>query len=221
MGPGGAVRAAPQSGLIGVVVRRGIDVMWMAQPPIQVAAGRGRANGISPSTPMGVRQRHSLRETRTTWPPAFKPRKAPSRPAGPAFSTDPAPPRRYCSSRSTSILSVPIPATPTSSGCRRPGDLPSRMRHQRPPSAAPRICVPLLSTFSDSSQSSARASCTGGSFGDAPVTGATPTFSARAVAGETLCDRQPYGELSAKIREIRGRLHDGRSPYNASATPSP
>lgn len=29
-------------GFIGVVVRRGIDLMWMAQPPIQVsAAGEG------------------------------------------------------------------------------------------------------------------------------------------------------------------------------------
>lgn len=39
MGPGGMASVVPQSGLIGVVVRRGIDVMWMAQPPIQVAPG--------------------------------------------------------------------------------------------------------------------------------------------------------------------------------------
>lgn len=39
MGPGGMAGVVPQSGLIGVVVRRGIDVMWMAQPPIQAAPG--------------------------------------------------------------------------------------------------------------------------------------------------------------------------------------
>jgi hypothetical protein len=39
MGPGGAGGTVLLPGLIGVVVRRGIDVMWMAQPPIQVAAG--------------------------------------------------------------------------------------------------------------------------------------------------------------------------------------
>lgn len=40
MGPGGAADGAVlHPGLIGVVVRRGIDVMWMAQPPIQVAPG--------------------------------------------------------------------------------------------------------------------------------------------------------------------------------------
>ncbi|MFB9586658.1 hypothetical protein [Streptomyces goshikiensis] len=38
MGPGGAGGMVPLSGLSGVVVKRGIDVMWMAQPPIQVAA---------------------------------------------------------------------------------------------------------------------------------------------------------------------------------------
>lgn len=38
MGPGGAGGAALLPGLVAVVVRRGIDVMWMAQPPIQVAA---------------------------------------------------------------------------------------------------------------------------------------------------------------------------------------
>lgn len=37
MGPGGAATTS-QPGLVGVVVRRGIDVMWMAQPPIEVAA---------------------------------------------------------------------------------------------------------------------------------------------------------------------------------------
>ena len=40
MRPGGT---AKMSGLVGVVVRRGIDVMWMAQPPIRVAAaGEGQ-----------------------------------------------------------------------------------------------------------------------------------------------------------------------------------
>ncbi|MGW6145573.1 hypothetical protein [Streptomyces sp. NPDC055140] len=38
MGPGGAGGAALMPSLVAVVVRRGIDVMWMAQPPIQVAA---------------------------------------------------------------------------------------------------------------------------------------------------------------------------------------
>ncbi|MER5641909.1 hypothetical protein ABT095_33855 [Kitasatospora sp. NPDC002227] len=38
MGPGGANGTALSPGLVGVVVRRGIDVMWMAQPPIQVVA---------------------------------------------------------------------------------------------------------------------------------------------------------------------------------------
>jgi hypothetical protein len=38
MGPGGAGGAVLLPGLIGVVVRRGIDVMWMAQPPIRVAS---------------------------------------------------------------------------------------------------------------------------------------------------------------------------------------
>lgn len=41
MGPGGAGGAVLLPGLIAVVVRRGIDVMWMAQPPIQVARGNG------------------------------------------------------------------------------------------------------------------------------------------------------------------------------------
>ncbi|MFD8229458.1 ATP-binding protein [Streptomyces massasporeus] len=38
MGPGGAGGAVLLPSLIAVVVRRGIDVRWMAQPPIQVAA---------------------------------------------------------------------------------------------------------------------------------------------------------------------------------------
>ncbi|MCL7429789.1 hypothetical protein [Streptomyces sp. YS415] len=38
MGPGGVGGAAVLlPGLVAVVVRRGIDVMWMAQPPIQVS----------------------------------------------------------------------------------------------------------------------------------------------------------------------------------------
>jgi len=38
MGPGGANGAAVLTpGLVAVVVRRGIDVMWMAQPPIQIS----------------------------------------------------------------------------------------------------------------------------------------------------------------------------------------
>lgn len=38
MGPGGAGGAAVLlPGLVAVVVRRGIDVMWMAQPPIHVS----------------------------------------------------------------------------------------------------------------------------------------------------------------------------------------
>ncbi|WP_404871054.1 hypothetical protein ACI1MP_38200 (plasmid) [Kitasatospora griseola] len=42
MGPGGTGSgAALLPGLVGVVVRRGIDVMWMAQPPIHVAAKAG------------------------------------------------------------------------------------------------------------------------------------------------------------------------------------
>ncbi|GAA3122757.1 hypothetical protein GCM10020254_82320 [Streptomyces goshikiensis] len=48
MGPGGAGGMVPLSGLSGVVVKRGIDVMWMAQPPIQVAANAEGA-GTSPS----------------------------------------------------------------------------------------------------------------------------------------------------------------------------
>ncbi|GAA1924123.1 hypothetical protein [Streptantibioticus ferralitis] len=36
MGPGGAAKMS-LPGLVGVVVRRGIDVMWMAQPPIEAA----------------------------------------------------------------------------------------------------------------------------------------------------------------------------------------
>lgn len=39
MGPGSGAITAPQLGLIGVVVRRGIDVLWMARPPIHVAPG--------------------------------------------------------------------------------------------------------------------------------------------------------------------------------------
>ncbi|NEA20659.1 hypothetical protein [Streptomyces halstedii] len=43
MGPGGANGTAVLlPGLVAVVVRRGIDMMWMAQPPIEVsAAGNG------------------------------------------------------------------------------------------------------------------------------------------------------------------------------------
>ncbi|WP_331734730.1 hypothetical protein [Streptomyces sp. NBC_00887] len=46
MGPGGASGAAVSlPGLLAVVVRRGIDVMWMAQPPIEVfTAGDGELN---------------------------------------------------------------------------------------------------------------------------------------------------------------------------------
>ncbi|MBK3642181.1 hypothetical protein [Streptomyces sp. MBT33] len=45
MGPGGAGGAVLLPSLIAVVVRRGIDIMWMAQPPIQVvAAGDGEWN---------------------------------------------------------------------------------------------------------------------------------------------------------------------------------
>ncbi|MFB6715654.1 hypothetical protein [Streptomyces sp. NPDC056358] len=36
MGPGGAGGAVLLPGLVGVVVRRGIDIMWMAQPAIEV-----------------------------------------------------------------------------------------------------------------------------------------------------------------------------------------
>ncbi|GLX41196.1 hypothetical protein Sros01_72690 [Streptomyces roseochromogenus] len=39
MGPGGRGGLAQVPGLVGVVIRRGVDVMWMAQPPIQVSAG--------------------------------------------------------------------------------------------------------------------------------------------------------------------------------------
>lgn len=39
MGPGGVGGRPLLPGLIAVVVRRGIDVMWMAQPPIQVETG--------------------------------------------------------------------------------------------------------------------------------------------------------------------------------------
>lgn len=40
MGPGGAQGAAVMHpGLIGVVVKKGIDVMWMARPPIHVEKG--------------------------------------------------------------------------------------------------------------------------------------------------------------------------------------
>ncbi|GAA0432140.1 hypothetical protein [Streptomyces luteireticuli] len=38
MGPGGAGGAVLLPGLIGVVVRRGIDVMRMARPPIHMAS---------------------------------------------------------------------------------------------------------------------------------------------------------------------------------------
>jgi hypothetical protein len=45
MGPGAAGGAVLLPSLIAVVVRRGIDVMWMAQPPIHVAAaGDGEWN---------------------------------------------------------------------------------------------------------------------------------------------------------------------------------
>lgn len=37
MGPGGKAGAVMYPGLIGVVVKRGIDVMWLAQPPVNVA----------------------------------------------------------------------------------------------------------------------------------------------------------------------------------------
>ncbi|WP_124291272.1 hypothetical protein [Streptomyces sp. ADI91-18] len=38
MGDPGGRAAASMPGLVAVVVRRGIDVMWMAQPPIQVSS---------------------------------------------------------------------------------------------------------------------------------------------------------------------------------------
>ncbi|MEU5403608.1 hypothetical protein ABZ348_30455 [Streptomyces sp. NPDC005963] len=38
MGDPGGRAAASVPGLVAVVVRRGIDVMWMAQPPIQVSS---------------------------------------------------------------------------------------------------------------------------------------------------------------------------------------
>ncbi|MER6522614.1 hypothetical protein ABT246_38010 [Streptomyces sp. NPDC001553] len=37
MGPGGGGGMAPSAGLVGVVIKRGIDVMWMAQPPIRIS----------------------------------------------------------------------------------------------------------------------------------------------------------------------------------------
>jgi len=40
MGPGGVAGAVSAPDLIGVVVRRGIDVMWMSQPPIHAAPGK-------------------------------------------------------------------------------------------------------------------------------------------------------------------------------------
>lgn len=40
MGPGGKAGTVMDPGLIGVVVKRGIDVVWLAQPLIQVAPGR-------------------------------------------------------------------------------------------------------------------------------------------------------------------------------------
>ncbi|MCX4468519.1 hypothetical protein OHB37_31265 (plasmid) [Streptomyces albidoflavus] len=43
MGPGGAQGAVVMHpGLIGVVVKKGIDVMWMARPPIHVEKGDGQ-----------------------------------------------------------------------------------------------------------------------------------------------------------------------------------
>ena len=44
MGPGAAAAAAvvAHPGLIGVLVRPGIDVMWMAQPPIEVSSGNAK-----------------------------------------------------------------------------------------------------------------------------------------------------------------------------------
>lgn len=49
MGDPGGRAAASMPGLVAVVVRRGIDVMWMAQPPSK-SAPRTRASGPSPST---------------------------------------------------------------------------------------------------------------------------------------------------------------------------
>lgn len=40
MGPGGVAAAVSAPGLIGVAVKRGIDVMWMSQPPIHAAPGK-------------------------------------------------------------------------------------------------------------------------------------------------------------------------------------
>lgn len=40
MGPGGIAATVSTPGLVGVVVRRGIDVLWMAQPPIHAAPGK-------------------------------------------------------------------------------------------------------------------------------------------------------------------------------------
>jgi hypothetical protein len=48
MGTGGSSpvgMVVSQPGLIGVVVRRGIDVLWMARPPIHAAPGDGEGEG--------------------------------------------------------------------------------------------------------------------------------------------------------------------------------
>ena len=55
MGPGGVGGVVPQPNLIGVVVRRGIDVMWLAQPPIQVASGKAKGEwNIAVDNPDGA-----------------------------------------------------------------------------------------------------------------------------------------------------------------------
>ncbi|GCE01588.1 hypothetical protein [Embleya hyalina] len=39
MGPGGRGGMLIHPGLVGVVIRRGIDVMWMAKPPVRIGLG--------------------------------------------------------------------------------------------------------------------------------------------------------------------------------------
>ena len=46
MGPGGRAGAVLLPGMIAVVIRRGVDVMWLAQPPIDVTDLGGGEFGV-------------------------------------------------------------------------------------------------------------------------------------------------------------------------------
>ncbi|MYS87781.1 hypothetical protein [Embleya scabrispora] len=78
MEPGGRGGMVLHPGLVGVVVRPGIDVMWMAQPPIKVATGDGNGEWQIAVDAEGTEVTVSPWPTCATSTPVFRPSTSPS-----------------------------------------------------------------------------------------------------------------------------------------------